>query len=119
MDTDARIRELSRLCHKIAVDCGWWPERDLALARSWNPTLIASKLALVHAEVSEALEDVRNGDMKMFITDKPQGFAVEMADVLARVFDLCEALEIDVVGALLEKIRYNRKRPFRHGGKAL
>jgi NTP pyrophosphatase (non-canonical NTP hydrolase) len=66
-------------------------------------------LALIHSEVSEALEGVR----KDLMDDKlPHRKAVEteLADALIRIFDLAGFLELDVAAAVIEKGRFNRIR---------
>lgn len=88
--------------------------------------LIAEKLALIHSEVSEALEEVRNAQSTTDLTvislgegNKPEGFAVELADVLIRLLDLAAALNIDLADVVEVKMRYNDSRPYKHGGKTL
>ena len=79
---------------------------------------IPEKLCLIHSEVSEALEDYRDGNLQAdYEGSKPVGFPSEMADILIRVFDLAGALGIDLDKAVAEKMAYNRTRPHRHGGK--
>lgn len=96
--------------HETALEKGWWR----------GNVNIPEKLALVHSETSEALEDFRNGNMKLNIRDvdgKPEGFATELADIVIRVADLCGYLGIDLEYAILVKMEYNKSRSFRHGGK--
>jgi NTP pyrophosphatase (non-canonical NTP hydrolase) len=67
-------------------------------------------LALIHSEVSEALEADRKGNYENFVE--------ELADVCIRVFDLCGAKDIDLETAISKKMQYNRTRSYKHGGKA-
>lgn len=80
---------------------------------SWGaiPAFIATKLALIHSEASEALEALR-------VNDFP-AFEEELADTLIRVLDLAGGLGIDMDTAVRTKLAYNRTRGYRHGGKVL
>ena len=81
-----------------------------------NPN-IPERLALVHSEVSEALEDFRDGKMTTIVRadGKPEGFPSELADVIIRVFDLGESLGIDLQTEIEMKHEHNKTRPFKHG----
>lgn len=83
---------------------------------------IVEKLCLIHSEVSECLEDVRDGNMEettqiAFGRFKPIGFPSELADIVIRCFDLAGMLQIDLEGAIQRKHEYNKTRPFKHGKK--
>lgn len=97
--------------HDTALEKGWWNDKEAVN--------IPEKLALIHSEVSEALEAYRTGDMKISHDKdgKPDGFPVELADVLIRIADLCGYLNIDLEYAVLLKMAHNKTRSFRHGGK--
>ena len=67
------------------------------------------KIALIHSELSEALEADRKGEMDDKLPHRP-GIEVELADALHRIFDTAGALNIDLAGAYVEKSRFNAKR---------
>lgn len=92
------------LCHKLAKVSGWWDGVDPT-----DKVLIASKLALVHSEISEALEGVRKDTMDDHLPDRPT-VEVELADAIIRIFDLAGAMGLDVSGAIIEKLAYNQQR---------
>lgn len=84
----------------------------------------AEEIALFHSEISEALEEFRNGrgfDEIYYSNNgsKPEGIPVEIADVLIRIFDSCKTRGIPIEEALRIKSRYNKSRPPLHGGKRL
>jgi NTP pyrophosphatase (non-canonical NTP hydrolase) len=101
----------------------WLIEESYGTAkeRGWHdqPREAGTAIALIHSELSEALEELRAGRQNLYFTDdgKPEGVAVELADVLIRIADLCGALKIDLAEAVLVKMAFNKTRPYRHGGK--
>jgi NTP pyrophosphatase (non-canonical NTP hydrolase) len=104
------INELIKLSHDTAVTHGWW--RD--------GRCMPGLLALIHSEVSEALEECRRSKDYAAIhvkNGKPEGFPIELADVLIRIADLCGRYVIDLDKALKMKLKYNESRPYRHGNK--
>lgn len=95
---------LSELCHGLAIESGWWQEGDKE-----NPLSIPSKLALVHSEVSEAMEAHRK-DLNDDHLPNRKGFEVELADAVIRIMDLAGAYDLDLGGAIAEKLIYNTQR---------
>lgn len=84
------------------------------------PVDIPLQLALIHAEVSEALECWRAGNMTVCVRrdGKPEGFPSELIDVVIHALGLAHALGIDVQEEVLRKHRYNKTRPHMHGKRA-
>lgn len=96
--------------HNTAVYSGFWATTDY--------TNIPTKLALIHSEISEALEEYRMGRLNSYESDyKPEGMVIELADAIIRILDLCAFYDLDIVAALREKSDYNKTRAYRHGEK--
>lgn len=106
--TAANVNSLVSMCHVASSNAGWWVDKDGNDIRD-NPFCYAAKLALVHSEASESLEGDRKGQMDDHLPHRPMR-EVELADLLIRVFDLAGAYNMDVGGALVEKLAYNKQR---------
>lgn len=115
------IAEWQEAMYLIAKSKGWWTNQETGdpidpIAR------LPETIALIHSEASEALEEFRNDKMEVWYSDssigpKPEGFGIELADVVIRCMDTAQSLGIDLHEMMRLKANYNRKRPYRHGGK--
>ena len=100
----------------IAREC--WAVSD---AHGFHSTgrSFAEAIALVHSELSEALEADRKGEAFIWMNgDKPDGTGVELADAVIRLFDLFVEQAPDGVsleGVIKRKTAYNRTRSKMHG----
>jgi hypothetical protein len=140
-------------CHVASYNRGWWhdPVTGLSLIpgddstseeyplldelaemrKAWFPYVIATKIALIHAEVSEGLEAYRT-DARDDKIDFP-GITAEMGDAVIRIADLMGCLkyaaaynlidpharpnDYEVGAAILEKLPVNATRADHDLGK--
>jgi len=90
--------------YQTAVDHGFWE----------NPN-DGERIALMHTELSEALEAIRHKNPP---SEKAEGFSnleEELADVVIRIMDYASHNNLDIAGAIFAKHQHNIGRPFKHG----
>lgn len=113
------LYELQEEIHKGNVTAGWWT--DLTAEQNSNlaeharqgtrlgKAIVAEKLALVHSEVSEAMEGARKNLMDDKLPHRKM-IEVELADAVIRILDLGGALGLNIGAAIQEKRQYNAIR---------
>lgn len=102
------------------------------IAKGWSgpgsaPVTFGDAMALLHSEVSEAVEAYRDHKLEdaTGVSDdlrppsKPEGVGSEFADVLIRLLDNCDRYGIDLPFEYERKMAFNRTRAFQHGGRVM
>ena len=99
-----QINGMVELSHGLATESGWWDGVDVNA-----PFVIPAKLCLIHSEISEAMEGERKDLMDDHLPHRKM-VEVELADTMIRIMDLAGAMNLDLGGAMVEKLLYNTQR---------
>lgn len=107
------LNDLAVDCYTISRDHGFWEGKD-----PFTTDDVLVKHALIHSEVSEALEEARTWAPDGDHTPSQDAHDEEMVDVIIRALDLLGARGADVDAILARKMEKNRGRPYMHGKSA-
>lgn len=104
MATD--LNEMSAWIYQGNVDAGWWHDIETGEPLDRNK---GELLCLVHSEISEAMEGVRKNLMDDKLPHR-QMVEVELADAVIRILDFAGGFGLDIGGAMVEKLEFNKSR---------
>jgi len=100
------INEVAKKINKSCVAAGWYTDLGSGKPIERN---FGEVIALMHSELSEALEGWRKDLMDDHIPNR-KNMEVELADCVIRIFDTAHAEGLDIGGAMAEKFAYNQTR---------
>ena len=138
------ITEMCEKAHKTAKEHGFWDGMTLVSGKMVIPTnTMLAKLALIHSEVSEAVEEVQAGNtqdtfravntysepsstfpgsfIKIIGSDSAmtkitsERVSRKLADILIQTADFASALGLDLEKAVQDKMIKNLDHPRMHG----
>lgn len=92
--------------HAASVRAGWWSDPATGKPIKRN---VFEMLALIHSEISEALEGHRKGLRDDKLPQYPM-LSVKLADTVIRILDLAGAMQIDLGEIVAAKARFNVTR---------
>jgi len=105
MTFEKNWNKTAKQIYKNAVEHGFWK----------GEVNDGERMALIHAEISEALEALREGNPSSNKIMEFTNLEEELADAVIRIMDYCFGKDLDIAGAILAKIEYNRSREYMHG----
>lgn len=105
-DIEQCAEYLQYTIHRQNRDAGWWNDIHTGQPLQRNT---GELLMLCVSELAEAMEADRKGLMDDKLTHR-KGLEVELADAVIRIFDMAGGLNLDLPGAIVEKLEFNANR---------
>jgi hypothetical protein len=103
----SELSAINYISYKIRrVNEKWWCDIHTGEPIERN---VGELLCLVHSEISEAMEGHRKNLMDDKLPHRTM-FEVELADAMIRIMDIAGGMNLDLSGAIREKLIYNANR---------
>lgn len=117
-----RFSEIQTITHDINIKNGWWKDRLLYLESGLpnaHANTVCALAGLAHTEISEAVEAARKQPLAAWGDAATKDTMVrEVAGTVVRLMDWAEAFGLPLAEAIVEELKANAARGYRHGGKA-
>ncbi len=128
----AAFNDIQEQMNSTAHDKGWYQSKLLNIAhqfpyakqvdaievqRELQGIEDARRIALMHSELSEALEGLRHGNGPSEHIPEFSAVEEEYADTIIRICDHAQERGWRIAEAIIAKANFNKGRSFRHGGK--
>lgn len=99
--------DIASYIHGWAIRKGFWEKE-----KDRND---GEMIALMHSELSEALEAIRHGNPPDDKIKEFSGAEAELADTIIRIMDTAIARGWRLPEAIIAKMSYNERREYKHG----
>ena len=95
-----------KVCHGVAKKSGWWNDLETGDPLDRNK---GELMMLMVSEIAEMMEGSRKNLMDEHLPHR-KNEEVEAADLFIRLMDYCGGFNLDLAGAVREKLAYNAQR---------
>jgi hypothetical protein len=96
-------------------DTGLVEDKLIHIAAAMRNNILAAKLALIHSEISEALESLRHNGGADGAIDGQGNFGEELVDAIIRILDTGTFTKDALGDKLVHKMAINQERAHMHG----
>ena len=108
--SDAPLNHMAQKIHATAKEKGFWSDLS-RLPGDCKNHFWGNRVALIHSEASELLEELRKSGW-----DK-DAISEELGDIIIRCLDFAAGMDLDIDKAINKKMGKNNDRETMHGGK--